>query len=167
MGVHLLLDAVERLRTRHPDLLCLIGCKGPLTGELAAAIASRHLGDHVRMLGFVPDQRLPMAYRAADLSVVPSEAWEGFGLITVESLAAGTPSMVTPVGGLPEVVRPLSPALVTEAATADALTDRLEGWLSGTTAVPTAAECLAVRPGGLRLANGGPPGWPMCTRAVV
>jgi glycogen(starch) synthase len=143
MGLHLLLDAVEQLRGRHPDLLCLIAGKGPLTDELAAAIAARDLGGHVRLLGFVPDERLPLAYRAADLSVVPTEAFEGFGLITIESLAAGTPTLVTPVGGLPEVVRPLSPALVTGAATAAALTERLGDWLSGAMAVPTAAQCLS------------------------
>ena len=43
------------------------------------------------MLGFVPDEDLPLAYRAANFSIVPTVALEGFGLITIESLAAGTP----------------------------------------------------------------------------
>ena len=33
-----------------------------------------------------------MAYRAANLSIVPSDSLEGFGLIVAESLAAGTPA---------------------------------------------------------------------------
>ena len=143
MGLHLLVDAVDRLRDRHPDLLCLIGGRGPLAAELAAKIDARGLSGHVRLLGFVPDDQLPLAYRAADLSVVPTEAWEGFGLITVESLAAGTPVVVTPVGGLPEVVRPLSAALVAEAATADALAERLDDLLAGRAQPPAAAACAA------------------------
>ncbi len=143
MGLTMLLDAVARLRDRHPDLLCLIGGRGPLADELAAGITARHLGDHVRLLGFVPDEQLPLAYRAADFSVVPTEAWEGFGLITVESLAAGTPVLVTPVGGLPEVVRPFAPDLVTAAATVDALAERLGDCLAGRVAVPTAEQCRA------------------------
>ena len=65
----------------------------------------------------------------------------GIGLLFVaaESLAAGTPAVVTPVGGLPEVVAPLSAGLVTEAATAGA--ERLGECLGG--AVPTAAACAA------------------------
>ncbi len=143
MGLHVLLDAVERVRGRHPDVLCLIAGRGPLAGELAAAVQARGLGGHVRLLGFVPDEQLPAAYRAADLSVVPTEAWEGFGLITVESLAAGTPVLVTPVGGLPEVVRPLAPDLVTAAATADALAERLDACLAGRADVPSAEQCRA------------------------
>ena len=46
---------------------------------------------------------------------------EGFGLTTIESLASGTPVIVTPVGGLPEAVAPLSPELVLEAGGFQAL----------------------------------------------
>ena len=67
--------------------------------------------------------QLPLAYRAADLTVVPTVALEGFGLIAVESLAAGTPVLVTPVGGLPEVVAALSPALVLAATGSAPLAD--------------------------------------------
>ena len=141
MGLHLLVDAVAQLRERHPDLLCVIGGRGPLAEHLAADVAARGLSDHIRLVGFVPDDVLPVAYRAADLSVVPSEAWEGFGLITVESLAAGTPVVVTPVGGLPEVVRPLSPDLVTTAATAAAVAERLDDCVAGRVVLPTADDC--------------------------
>ena len=44
--------------------------------------------------------------------MVPTVALEGFGLIAVESLAAGTPCLVSPIGGLPEVVSGLSCNLV-------------------------------------------------------
>ncbi len=54
--------------------------------------------EHVRLLGFVSDADLPLAYRAADLSIVPSQALEEFGVITLESLAAGMPVLVTLVG---------------------------------------------------------------------
>jgi glycosyltransferase involved in cell wall biosynthesis len=74
---------------------------------------------------------------------VPSQAWEGFGLVCLESLASGTPVMVTPVGGLPEAVRDLEPGLVfggsDEASIAAGLRDALRGRLR----VPSEAECLA------------------------
>ncbi|MEA3248021.1 MAG: asparagine synthase (glutamine-hydrolyzing), partial [Gemmatimonadota bacterium] len=102
MGLDDLVAASAELRERVPDVLVLIAGRGAIGAELAADIRRRGLEDHVRLLGFVPDAMLPYAYRAADLSVVPSVALEGFGLIVAESLAAGPPARVTPVGGLPE-----------------------------------------------------------------
>jgi D-inositol-3-phosphate glycosyltransferase len=43
-------------------------------------------------------------YRAADLTVVPSYN-ESFGLVALESQAAGTPVVAAAVGGLPTAVR--------------------------------------------------------------
>src|SRR5262249_59832079 len=63
--------------------------------------------------------------RSSDLSVMPSVALEGFGLPTIESLAAGTPVIVTPVGGLPETILELDPALVTANCGASAIADSL------------------------------------------
>src|SRR6185437_17166875 len=99
------------------------------------------LTDNVRLLGFLPDAQLPAAYRAADVTVVPTVSLEGFGLIVVESLAAGTPCLVTPVGGLPEAVSGLSRALVLRSTGAEAIADGLGDALTGKMALPAAREC--------------------------
>jgi glycosyltransferase involved in cell wall biosynthesis len=65
---------------------------------------------------------------------------EGFGLIAAESLAAGTPALVTPVGGLPEVVQGLSPDLVMRGATPDDICEAVCGALGGR-ALPSARLC--------------------------
>jgi glycosyltransferase involved in cell wall biosynthesis len=80
-------------------------------------------------------------YRAADFNVVPTLALEGFGLTAVEALAAGTPSLVTPIGGLPETVRPLSPSLVFRSAEAADMAEGILGALSGSASIPTKEQC--------------------------
>ena len=114
MGLENFIDAVDQLRKKEPSILAVLAGTGPLANELAALVEQKQLQEHVKLAGFVPDADLPLAYRAADLSVVPSIALEGFGLIVLESLAAGTPVVVTPVGGLPEVVSGLFPELILE-----------------------------------------------------
>ncbi len=143
MGLALLIAAIDRLRKSVPDVLLMIAGRGPLAAELGALIAARGLQQQVRLIGHVPDASLPLVYQAADLSVVPSLALEGFGLVAAESLAAGTPAMVTPVGGLPEVVADLSPALVFEAATDAAIADGLARGLGGRLALPDPIACQA------------------------
>ena len=102
MGLTELVEAAAMVREEHPELQVLIAGKGPLHDTLQQAITAHGVEDHVRLLGFVPDDLLPLAYRAADATMVPTQALEGFGLITLESLAAGTPVLVTPVGGSPK-----------------------------------------------------------------
>ena len=144
MGHEPLLDAMERLRSEHPNVLLLLAGKGPLESELRASIDRRGLSGDVRMVGFVSDEALPLWYRAADLSVVPTQSLEGFGLIVAESLAAGTPCVVTPVGGLPEVVAELEGGrgLVTADASGEAIAARLAEMLIPGRA-PSEAACVA------------------------
>jgi glycogen synthase len=133
---------VVRLKQRVPNVLVLIAGIGPVGVELERQISALGLEENVRLLGFVADENLPAAYRAADLTVVPTVALEGFGLIVAESLAAGTPCFVTPVGGLPEAVTGLSRALVLKSTGAEAIADGLADALTGVTALPTARECV-------------------------
>jgi len=141
VGVDTLVEATNVLRARVPDALVLIAGTGPLRGELAARITELGLERHVQLLGFVPDEDLPTAYRAADLSVVPTATLEGFGLVTIESLAAGTPCIVTPVGGLTDVVTPIAPQLVTETPSAGDVGALLAAALRGEIPLPNARQC--------------------------
>jgi glycosyltransferase involved in cell wall biosynthesis len=136
VGLDDLVAAMDEVRKRVPDALLLVAGKGPLEAELRSLVRSLRLENNVRLLGYMPDQELPAAYRAADLSVVPSVAAEGFGLVVVESLAAGTPVLVTPVGGLPEVVRDLSPEMVLPATGACSLAEGLTTAFAGELALP-------------------------------
>ncbi|WP_226833967.1 glycosyltransferase family 4 protein [Acidithiobacillus ferrooxidans] len=143
MGLEDLIEAMVEVRRRVPDVLLLIGGRGPLQGELTARIEQLGLTDHVRLLGYLSDEALLLAYRAADITVVPTVALEGFGLIVAESLAAGTPTLVTPVGGLPEVVRDLSADLVLPAIGPAALAEGISAALRGDMVLPDTDACRA------------------------
>lgn len=141
MGIEDLIDASARLKDRHPDLLFMVAGRGPEEERLRGLAAAAGVADHLRFLGFLPDEDLPAAYRAADLTVVPTVALEGFGLITIESLAAGTPVLVTPVGGLPEAVQDLSPDLVLSGTGAGAIGEGIDRLLTEPGLLPTAEAC--------------------------
>ncbi|HEX4794639.1 MAG TPA: glycosyltransferase family 4 protein [Humisphaera sp.] len=141
MGLEGLIDAMKILSARHPDVLLMIGGKGELAGELGSRIADAGLSEHVRLLGFIPEQDLPFAYAAANFSIVPTLALEGFGLITVESLASGTPVLGTSIGGTPEILRGLEPSLIFNSTEPEAIADRIIEALSGRIPVPSAQQC--------------------------
>jgi glycosyltransferase involved in cell wall biosynthesis len=141
MGLHNLIEAMSDVVRTYPDVLLLIAGKGALQNELDQHIQSRNLSANIRMMGAVTDQLLPLLYRAADFSIVPTTAYEGFGLILVESLASGTPVLGTPVGGIPEVLSPLAESLLLEGAAPEHLVDGLREALSGKRKLPSMEEC--------------------------
>lgn len=143
-GVDRLIEAMRRVRATVPDVLLLIGGTGALRVALEARVHALDLEESVRFLGYIPDESLPVAYRAADLNVIPTTALEGFGLTAVEALAAGTPSVVTPVGGLPEILAPLCPGLVCASIAARDIGAGLIAALSGRMPMmPDDAACRA------------------------
>jgi glycosyltransferase involved in cell wall biosynthesis len=143
MGLRALIEAVEDVRRAVPNVLVLIAGKGSLAAELGARIRELSLEDHVRLLGFVPDDILPVFYRASNLSIVPTECLEGFGLVAAESLAAGTPVLVTPSGGLPEVVEDLSKDLILPGCGRNVIAAGLIDALRGRIQLPDADRCQA------------------------
>jgi glycosyltransferase involved in cell wall biosynthesis len=141
MGLKNLLDAFCQIAENHSDVMLFIGGTGPLRGELESQINDRGLSDRVRFTGFVPNEDLVSAYRAADLAIFPSQALEGFGSAAVEAMSSGTPILVTPVGGLPELVSGLGSQLVLRDRGTEAITEWLDQFLSGKIALPSPEEC--------------------------
>lgn len=143
MGLEFLIEAMDKVRREYPKVLLLIGGKGVLREELDRMVRERNLGENVRLLGFVSEADLPLLYAAADCSVVPTVALEGFGLITVESLASGTPVLGTRVGATPEILGPLDERLLFEAATAEAMAHKIHDVLADRIVLPSAESCRA------------------------
>lgn len=145
MGLDQFVRAVAMVRDEMPGLLALIGGEGPLRVELERLIGEHRLKDHVRLLGFIPEDDLPHYYQAAELVVMPTAELEGFGLVTVEALACGTPVVGTPVGATPEILRAIDPSLLTGGTQAGEIAGSLRALLQRFRARPEERAALAAR----------------------
>lgn len=86
-----------------PHSLVIAGGTGWGMEGLPALLESLHLGDRVRLLGYVTQPaHLPALYTAADAFFFPSH-YEGFGLPVLEAMAHGCPVITSQVSSLPEV----------------------------------------------------------------
>jgi glycosyltransferase involved in cell wall biosynthesis/SAM-dependent methyltransferase len=142
MGLDSLLRAMAIVKARRPDALLLIGGTGSLAEPLKAQSHALGLAPHVKFLDFVPDEALPRHYQAADAFVLPTRELEGFGLVTVEALACGTPVLGTPVGATPEILTPLCPSLIFGGTSPEMLAAGLERFLDDKTRDPERYERL-------------------------
>ncbi len=121
MGLDQFLRAVALLGDEGRDVMVLIGGEGPLREDLQSLAGDLGVADRVRLLGYLPEEQLPHYYQAADLVLMPTHELEGFGLVTVEALACGTPVLGTPVGAIPEVLGKIDPDLIASATDSVAL----------------------------------------------
>lgn len=141
MGLENLLKAFAQMAAGGDETLLCVGGMGPLSARLEALARELGVANRVRFLGFVPDAQLPLAYAAANLSVVPTEESEGFGLVALESLACGTPALVTPTGGQPETVAGLDRNLILRDSSPASLAGGLLQALRDPGSLPTAERC--------------------------
>jgi mannosylfructose-phosphate synthase len=106
-GYDLLIDAFSVVASRIPDAVLQLAAGGTapnpdeqkILDELNTQAASLGLAHRVKFSGFVADADLPDYYRAADVFVLSSR-YEPFGMTAIESMACGTPTVVTTHGGL-------------------------------------------------------------------
>ncbi|MFQ5854344.1 MAG: glycosyltransferase family 4 protein [Anaerolineae bacterium] len=100
-----LLRAYRVLLDRHGPLapLVIVGKRGWLFEEVFSLVAELDLEDDVRFVGRVPQDDLVLLYNAATVHVHPA-FYEGFGLPPLEAMTVGTPTIVSDVSSLPEVV---------------------------------------------------------------
>ena len=141
MGLSKLLSAITHLGANKRDLWLAIAGKGPLRDTLEEQSRSLGLNRCVNFLGFLPDEDLPIAYQAADLTIMPSQSLEGFGLVLLESLASGTPVLCTPVGGMPEVLKDFSPECITDSPNEGAIATTLKAILADNIKLPDRDAC--------------------------
>lgn len=87
------IGAIAAARRDVPDLRGLVLGDGPEHGEVRAAIARLGLGDVVAAPGFVDARAVDDALGHALCLLLPSRR-EGYGLVVVEAMAHGTPSIV-------------------------------------------------------------------------
>ncbi len=103
-GQDVLIRALTLLKAKHPQVTLEFLGDGP-AGESYKQLA-RELGvaDQCRFLGAVGHDEVLRRMRSATATVLPSRN-DNCPLVTIESLAVGTPVIASRVGGIPEVVR--------------------------------------------------------------
>jgi D-inositol-3-phosphate glycosyltransferase len=99
-GIDDLLRAMSCLQDYRGIRLVVVGGDEQSQPELEGLrnlALSLGIADSVDFIGMVDQQELPYYYNAADVCVIPSY-YESFGLVSLESLACGTPIVATRVG---------------------------------------------------------------------
>jgi glycosyltransferase involved in cell wall biosynthesis len=98
----LLLEAVSLLRSRLPNIRCLLAGEGKCREEIEQKVRALDLGGNIHMAGSRSD--VPSILEAANLFVMSSDN-EGLPVALLEAMAAGKAIVATSVGGIPDAIR--------------------------------------------------------------
>ncbi|HYV38881.1 MAG TPA: glycosyltransferase family 4 protein [Gemmataceae bacterium] len=102
-GVDVLLEALSQVRPSGGVDLVIAG-NGDVRGELEKQCRELNLHERVRFVGQVTGSKKTYLLQNAISAVVPSRAWEAFGLVVLESYAAGKPVIASDLPGLADNV---------------------------------------------------------------
>ena len=91
-GYDQILHALPEIRQQFPNIHYILVGKGDDCPRLEQLINQLNLQTCVTLAGFVPDEELCDHYNLCDVFVMPSKG-EGFGIVYLEALACGKPTL--------------------------------------------------------------------------
>lgn len=94
-------DVIEALPSMPSNVIFVVYGVGELDAQLKARATKLGVNDRIRWMGHVAYEKVPDVIKAADVFIRPSLT-EGLGNSFIEAMAAGLPTIATPVGGIPD-----------------------------------------------------------------
>lgn len=94
-------EIIKELVQENPHIKAVWVGDGELKESVIKKINDESLENNIELVGF---QKNPYIYMAESNVFLLTSDWEGFGLVAVEALTLGLPSVVSNVGGLKEIV---------------------------------------------------------------
>ena len=102
-GVQNLIAAMPKILNSYHDAKLVIAGKGGMMDELRAEAHNLGIDNKVYFTGYLDSKAVQKMYKCADVAVFPS-TYEPFGIVALESMLSGTPTVVSDVGGLNEII---------------------------------------------------------------
>lgn len=126
-GIHELIKAILKIQDTKVKLL-IIGSPNfsekkstPYLQEVQYMV--RENSDRIVFSGYIPNEKLYQYYKVGNLLCVPSMCEEAAGLVVLEGMAAGLPTIITKSGGMVEYVTEQTSVIVDREGLCENLTD--------------------------------------------
>lgn len=102
-GIQHLISAMPKILNGYNDAKLVIAGKGGMLDELKAQVEYLGISNKVYFTGYLNSKQVQKIYKCADIAVFPS-TYEPFGIVALEAMLAGVPTVVSDIGGLNEIV---------------------------------------------------------------
>lgn len=121
-GIDIAIDAIRKLNI--PDIHYYIAGKGRLEAESKEMCRKDNI-KNVHFLGELFEEELKKYFAMADVFIYPEVSEPAFGLVSIESMAYGTPVIASRSGAIPEVINE-EVGLIFEKGNSDELAEKIK-----------------------------------------
>lgn len=139
-GIQILLQAAPKILASCPDTKFIIAGRGPCLEELKSLAYHLGIAHKVYFTGYLNDVQITKMYKAIDVATFPS-LYEPFGIVALEGMLAGVPTVVSDAGGLNEIVSHGIDGMKSYAGNANSLADSILEVLCNKTLCENMAKC--------------------------
>lgn len=102
-GIQHLISAMPKIIQGYNDVKLVIAGKGGMLDDLKAQAEAMGIANKIYFTGYLNAKQVQKIYKCADVAVFPS-TYEPFGIVALEGMLAGVPTVVSDIGGLDEIV---------------------------------------------------------------
>ena len=121
-GIQHLIYAMPKILSNYNDVKLVIVGKGGMINELKQITVNLGIQDKVYFTGYMAGNDVQKMYKVSDVAVFPS-TYEPFGIVALEAMLGGTPTVVSDIGGLNEIVKHGETGLKSYAGNANSIAD--------------------------------------------
>ncbi|MHA1381930.1 MAG: glycosyltransferase family 4 protein [Candidatus Helarchaeota archaeon] len=124
MGLENLIEAMEKVSQHIRNVLLLIIGKGRLHTKCKNLIEKKNLEDNVYLIGYVEDKLLIRYYQCADVFILPTKYYEGFGYVILEAFSTNLPVLGTSVGAISEILNRFNSKLIINGSSSQSIAEK-------------------------------------------
>lgn len=124
-GFETIIRAAAIAKKRNVDWIFVVAGKGPMLETYRQRISELKLESHIRFIGYVNDEQRNALIAGSELAVIPS-LYEPFGIVVLETMILGKPTIVSNTGGMKGIVKHLHTGLLMTPGDEQSMLDQID-----------------------------------------
>jgi glycogen(starch) synthase len=124
-GFETIIEAAAIAKEEIQDFMFVIAGKGPMLMTYQKQVLERGLEGYVSFIGYVTDDQRNSLIQGCELAVIPS-LYEPFGIVVLETMVLGKPTVVSNTGGMKGIIKHLQTGMLMIPGNAQSLLEQIK-----------------------------------------
>ncbi|MEH7178752.1 glycosyltransferase family 4 protein [Neobacillus vireti] len=124
-GFETIIEAAQVAKDSGKEIYFVIAGKGPMLERYRKMVSEKQLDHYVAFIGYVSDEQRNALLVNSEIAVFPS-LYEPFGIVALEAMILGIPTIVSETGGLKGIVKHSKSGLLMIPGNADSLLTNID-----------------------------------------